>query len=393
MGETYKEEIEEIYEKSKLLKGVISHVNHKNQNTEAEKLKQKYNEELEILEHENEEIRKRFAAQNITEDVSTLLKKVDQYQASIDEINITIKMIESRKKSLAENYSAIFNIATRFGGHWNNLKQNIEQKWKEHKNNSSDNEPSPRRDLVNKLLYDIEIAAYIHFDQLSFYRSIEECIDMKKFRSREGVSSEKRMKGTFNVEDVESFLRLIGNDAVIDIGEDNKIKLSELLRRNEYFVVGGEIKLLNILFLKANVEKYIQVLSKSTYKGKEPSELSVGQRGTFYVCLKLATDAFGSPFVFDQPEDDLDNDFIVKELVPIFREIKKYRQVIIVTHNANLCVNADAEQVIVASNEAEIISYTSGALENYRIRESVYNILEGGEAAFLKREKKYGFTD
>ncbi len=52
--------------------------------------------------------------------------------------------------------------------------------------------------------------------------------------------------------------------------------------------------------------------------------LSVGQRGTFFLCMKLATDPFGSPFIFDQPEDDLDNEFIVQKLVPIFRKIKKY---------------------------------------------------------------------
>ena len=108
--------------------------------------------------------------------------------------------------------------------------------------------------------------------------------------------------------------------------------------------------------------------------------------------IKLATDTFGLPFVFDQPEDDLDNDFIANELVKMFTDIKKYRQVIIVTHNANLCVNADADQIIVAANKDEILSYATGALENPNIRESVYNILEGGEEAFLKREQKYAFS-
>jgi len=83
--------------------------------------------------------------------------------------------------------------------------------------------------------------------------------------------------------------------------------------------------------------------------------------------MKLATDPFGSPFVFDQPEDDLDNRFIMTELVPLFRKIKKYRQVIIATHNANLVVNADAEQVIVANNEEEELSYISGSIENTSI--------------------------
>ncbi|HDV6336489.1 TPA: DNA repair protein, partial [Klebsiella michiganensis] len=113
-------------------------------------------------------------------------------------------------------------------------------------------------------------------------------------------------------------------------------------------------------------------------------------------CLKLATDAFGSPFVFDQPEDDLDNDFIMHSLVPLFRKIKQYRQVIIVTHNANLVVNCDAEQVIIATNNDEVISYRSGALEYgdhdapNSMRKAICDVLEGGRQAFEAREQKYG---
>ncbi|EAU9218929.1 DNA repair protein, partial [Salmonella enterica] len=132
------------------------------------------------------------------------------------------------------------------------------------------------------------------------------------------------------------------------------------------------------------------------YKGKTVDQLSVGQRGTFYVSLKLATDPFGSPFVFDQPEDDLDNSFIMKQLVPLFKKIKKYRQVIIVTHNANLVINSDSEQVIVANYDGDVISYEVGAIEdgNIRmqqgIRHHICSILEGGHIAFSVREKKYG---
>jgi len=100
--------------------------------------------------------------------------------------------------------------------------------------------------------------------------------------------------------------------------------------------------------------------------------------------------------VFDQPEDDLDNDFIMHHLVPLFRKIKQYRQVIIVTHNANLVVNCDAEQVLIASNNDEVITYRCGALEDgdlahgNTMRQSICNVLEGGHLAFEQRERKYG---
>ena len=88
-------------------------------------------------------------------------------------------------------------------------------------------------------------------------------------------------------------------------------------------------------------------------------KISVGQRGTVYLCLKLATSTFSTPIIYDQPEDDLDNQFIINELVGIFKSIKKFRQVIIVTHNANLVVNSDAEQVIIAQNIDEILTYST----------------------------------
>jgi len=115
----------------------------------------------------------------------------------------------------------------------------------------------------------------------------------------------------------------------------------------------------------------------------------VGQKGTVYLCLKLATQAFTQPLIFDQPEDDLDNEFIIEELVDIFRGIKQFRQVILVSHNANLVVNADADQVIVAQNDSGVLRYSSGSLEDPAINRAVRRILEGGDAAFLKRELRY----
>lgn len=78
----------------------------------------------------------------------------------------------------------------------------------------------------------------------------------------------------------------------------------------------------------------------------------------------------------------------------LFREVKTRRQIIIVTHNANLVVNADADQVIVANcgphqvGRLPEITYTSGGLENLEIRNDVCKILEGGEDAFRERAKR-----
>jgi len=105
------------------------------------------------------------------------------------------------------------------------------------------------------------------------------------------------------------------------------------------------------------------------------------------------------PLIVDQPEDNLDNLSIYSNLVQYFRKRKKTRQIIIITHNPNLVVNTDSEQVIIADYDGARkprIVYTSGSLENTStdtqkpgVRERVCSILEGGSEAFRKREQKY----
>jgi DNA repair protein SbcC/Rad50 len=122
---------------------------------------------------------------------------------------------------------------------------------------------------------------------------------------------------------------------------------------------------------------------------KNIDQLSLGQKGTILLKLFLSS-GNNCPIILDQPEDHLDNTFIYNDLVRTIRNAKKRRQIIVVTHNANLVVNGDAEQVIVAHYENEKINHLiSGSLENPTIKEHVTSLLEGGIEAFIKREKKY----
>lgn len=131
------------------------------------------------------------------------------------------------------------------------------------------------------------------------------------------------------------------------------------------------------------------------YDGVDIEQLSPGTRGIVLLLLYLAIDAEDDrPLIIDQPEENLDPQSIFQELVHRFREAKKRRQIIIVTHNANLVVNTDADQVIVAQcgshrpGQLPIITYVSGSLENLIIRQHVCEILEGGERAFKERAKR-----
>ena len=131
------------------------------------------------------------------------------------------------------------------------------------------------------------------------------------------------------------------------------------------------------------------------YDGTDIRKLSPGTRGIVLVLLYLALDNDDDrPLIIDQPEENLDPQSVYEELVPLFQAAKRRRQVIIVTHNANLVINTDADQIIVAEVGAPTgrglppIRYESGGLDEKRIRKLVCDILEGGELAFRDRARR-----
>lgn len=141
--------------------------------------------------------------------------------------------------------------------------------------------------------------------------------------------------------------------------------------------------------------EHIRVIYDMKFEGVEIETLSPGTRGIVLLLLYLAIDMEDDrPLIIDQPEENLDPKSIFDELVGLFRSAKRQRQIIIVTHNANLIVNTDADQVIVAESsslkpgELPKITYTSGSLEDPVIRKHVCDILEGGEQAFKERAQR-----
>jgi hypothetical protein len=131
------------------------------------------------------------------------------------------------------------------------------------------------------------------------------------------------------------------------------------------------------------------------YDGIDIRKLSPGTRGIVLVLLYLALDDEDDrPLIIDQPEENLDPQSVFNELVPIFQAAKRRRQVIMVTHNGNLVVNTDADQIIVAESGTSTagglppIRYVSGGLDEKGVRTLVCNILEGGEFAFRDRARR-----
>lgn len=173
----------------------------------------------------------------------------------------------------------------------------------------------------------------------------------------------------------------------------------------------GEYKQSDVYDWLYSVE-YFDVEYGIKYENVDLNKLSPGRKGVVLLLIYLDVDQDFRPLLIDQPEENLDNRSVYSTLVEYFRKAKRKRQIILVSHNSNLVVNADAEQVIVANFDLDEkvqdakIMYVSGSLEFRKefdpsvspplhqkgIREHVCEILEGGDEAFRRREHKYGFV-
>lgn len=125
---------------------------------------------------------------------------------------------------------------------------------------------------------------------------------------------------------------------------------------------------------------------------KSLEQLSPGEKGALLLVFYLVLDKEDIPLIVDQPEDNLDNNSVVQILVPYIREAKKKRQIIIVTHNPNLAVVSDSEQVIwvnIDKQNGNIFNFVSGGIEDAVINDKIVNVLEGTFPAFLTRRDKY----
>jgi hypothetical protein len=120
---------------------------------------------------------------------------------------------------------------------------------------------------------------------------------------------------------------------------------------------------------------------------KPVDQLSKGQRATALLPLILRPANY--PLIFDQPEDDLDNRFVYKTLVEIIRNLKRERQLIFITHNANIPVLGEADRVVVMQMETPLTAAKPicGGIDS--VKEHILNLLEGGKEAFKQRQEKY----
>lgn len=137
---------------------------------------------------------------------------------------------------------------------------------------------------------------------------------------------------------------------------------------------------------------YLEVKYDLKHGEKSLEALSPGERGALLLVFYLMLDKSETPLIIDQPEDNLDNQSVAEILVPFIQKAKQRRQIIMVTHNPNLAVVADAEQIIrvdLKKDEDNRFEFKSGAIENPEINREIVDVLEGRMPAFSNRSIKY----
>lgn len=171
--------------------------------------------------------------------------------------------------------------------------------------------------------------------------------------------------------------------AAATIGDKVEYGIDSMLRKDK---TANEVY--DLLFDLSYLEPRYSLL----FQDAEIEQLSPGQRGALLLIFYLLVDKGRNPIILDQPEENLDNETVVSLLVPVLTEAKKRRQIVMVTHNPNLAVVCDAEQIIWSHFDranGQKISYTAGAIESPAINEHAVKVLEGTKPAFDNRRFKY----
>lgn len=177
---------------------------------------------------------------------------------------------------------------------------------------------------------------------------------IKKIRSKEDVSSySKRMR-----------------DAIIEMQPESYARMIAFIADDD----------LAVSYRPEKSKKYIPL-----------SNASAGQKTTAILTFLLA---YGQvPLLLDQPEDDLDNRLVYDLIVTKLKETKEKRQIIVVTHNANIPVNGDAEYIIAMDSETDKIrTKMDGTMDDAAISKEICDVMEGTKYAFEMRAKKYHFN-
>lgn len=233
--------------------------------------------------------------------------------------------------------------------------------------------------------YNIEVVASFRYE-LGFLKKILDSIKKNITGAFYQDGDGKKVSNIFKELDLNEF------DSINSANEEFISKLEATIEGNPPNHIHDQLKnpveIYDYLFGFKNLEERYELM----LNGKPLEILSPGERGALLLVFYLMIDEEEIPLIIDQPEDNLDNKSVFEILVHFIRQAKTKRQIILVTHNPNLAVGADAENVVyVDINKAQnnIFSFTNGAIEDRNINAKLVEVLEGTMPAFNLRKLKY----
>ena len=203
-------------------------------------------------------------------------------------------------------------------------------------------------------------------------------------------------QGTLRLKEIQEVVNLSDNESIYSFAESLNNALMKDEKNDKTYDIKSQIRdshtqseLYNFIYGL----DYIKPLFQLKLDDKPLSALSPGERGALLLLFYLFIDMDDKPLIIDQPEENLDNESVYKYLVKFIKQAKEKRQIIMVTHNPNLAVVCDADQVIKMDidkkNKKNIVSFMSGSIENPDMNKCIVNVLEGTYPAFHNRDSKY----
>lgn len=313
----------------------------------------------------------------VKEDVRLLTESIRKLQDEINDIDKDTVTYEKARQDLAAQRVELADVSDALRKLLESRVQSINDAYDAFKQ-TADLSDEKERDLFNSIIEGVEVEGEIVFNDPAFVGTmVRECFDGRI------VKNNKVIRQAFLGQDTGQ----ITLETFFEFWKSGKIwNLLEQEMFNKY----GREKFVDVMF--GRWEDFISVRTKIGLDGVSVENLSAGQRGTLLLKIYLASATDKQIFIIDQPEDNLDNKFITTQMVPMLRKIKQTRQVIVSTHNANIAVGCDADQIIVARlDESDDVNrlYASGGIESEEINTAIQNILEGGSKALERRYKRY----
>ena len=360
-------ELKNLLDKEKDLEKKIKDLT--NQLSEPQKRYQKYMEDLEKWEKKRKEIE---GKENLPHSVKWYENEIGYIEKNLDVdlSNLRNKRIEYTKE-IFRHKNELLDIYKKF-------KKSVEEKIFEFQGILGD--------------YQINIDASFRIDP-NFYDDFLRFINQKVKGSFYGIEEGKlylkdlvKNKNFNDFEEIVSFL----NEIIDSLEKDKREKYQNEERYIKDQIIREEkwIEFYNFLFSLG----YLEPVYELKLGNKNIELLSPGEKGALLIVFYLLLDKEDIPLIIDQPEENLDNESIYRILTHFIRYAKNRRQLIVVTHNPNLAIVGDAEQIIyvhidkVNNNK---FSFESGAIENSQINKHCSDILEGTLKAFDKRRLKY----